>query len=234
MIVDEAFILACSNGFLEVAEWLATNQLASYVNKIDNSLVQLAFNGAIKNNHTDIILWLLSLNRFIDVHMYDELAFRLACETGNLDLARHYYYNYSPIDVTIKDHIAFTSACKRKHNDVAEWLTSVNIEYYVEIVNGQIMNYRINNEFYVALELLKLGYCDKVLDMLKIGESSAELSNMCIICRDLCDIIIQTKCKHNYCLSCLLSWFLVINAKKDFRCAYCRGVFNWSDCVYSC
>lgn len=166
------------------------------------------------------------------------MAFRLACENGNTVLAKHLYNLNPTIDIRAENHYAFLKACKHHRLEVAKWLESLNIEYYVEIIsNGLIIKYRTNNEFTLAVKMLEEDYdgnYDKVMKMLKILEPKEPNNDdfTCIICREENDKIIKTPCNHIYCIICLLSWFLTINAKSNFKCGYCRSIFNWCTCTH--
>lgn len=238
LMYKEAFVLSCGNGFIDIAKWL----IESTDITIDTDTCQLSFDAACKNGYLYVVIWIFELaknaNLFIDIHKDNEGAFRACCKSGYYELLLYLYDKDSSINITINDHEGFLTACKNKHVEIAEWLTTKCHEYCVVVKNGVINKYRINNELSIALDILNSDDLDKYTDIFKLlgitetnryfdGEDN---NRNCVICGDYKERMIKTECRHVYCLECLLHWFITVNLKKDFKCAYCRTVFNWKNC----
>ena len=81
---EEAFIDACENGNLDVAQWLYQIKPT-----IDISVDQeAAFCYACQNGHLDVAQWLYQIKPTIDISAKKKEAFRKACENGHLDVAQ--------------------------------------------------------------------------------------------------------------------------------------------------
>jgi len=76
------FKVACSNGHLNLAQWLLTLNINSDIHYDKN----LFFKLACSNGHLHIAKWLYSINENIDIRIYNDTCFKSAC-----------YYNYIEI-----------------------------------------------------------------------------------------------------------------------------------------
>jgi hypothetical protein len=68
----------------------------------------------------------------IDIHKYNEFAFRKACYHNHLEIAK-WIYSLGRVDVHVMNKDVFTSTCFRGHLEVAQWLYSLggfNNSYY--------------------------------------------------------------------------------------------------------
>ena len=75
-----------------------------------------------------------SIDKGLDVHRYDEHAFRVACEHGYLDIAQ-WLFSLGGVDLHRLDEYAFRWSCKMGHLNVAQWLhqTGIRIKSPIDI-----------------------------------------------------------------------------------------------------
>ena len=61
----------------------------------------------------------------INISTENEEAFRLACENGNLEVAKWLYQIKPTIDVSAKNDYAFCYTCENGNLNVAKWLQTL-------------------------------------------------------------------------------------------------------------
>lgn len=226
----EAFITCCTQGHIQLSKWLN-----SFNQTWDDNIIQQAFISASKEGHLDIMKWLWSLNFQINVHVNEEFCFRSACEHGLFDMAIWIYETVPKVNIRAKQDYAFVKACKSHHKEIALWLTSLCPDYYLVVKDWMILEFRINNRLHIAQQHLIDGDYDKAINILGILTSPKTHDIVaCYICQEVTPKIIETNCKHYFCLECLLSWYILKNATHNFPCAYCRSNFEWSGCYNIC
>jgi hypothetical protein len=81
---ENAFINACSNGNLLVAQWLL--QIKPEINVSLNS--EYAFRYACRRGNLSVAQWLLQIKPEINISAWDEYAFHFACLGGHLIVAQ--------------------------------------------------------------------------------------------------------------------------------------------------
>jgi len=113
----DSFDYVCINGNLEVAQWLYS------LLPIPNIKTYRSFINSCKMGHLEVAQWLYSIVD-IDIHLQNELVFRLACEKGHLEVAQ-WLYCLGGVNIHEVHNYAFKWACKEGHLEVAQWLYSL-------------------------------------------------------------------------------------------------------------
>ena len=146
--------------------------------------------------------WLLEVQPNINISAKNEEAFRLACFYGHLPLAQLLVEFKPTINISAKNEEAFRFACINGHLHVAQWLQSINPSKY-KIISYNEETKKIS---FVISEGLNTDTEIVYVDTL----------DTCPIC-DESKCHIQTKCNHNFCEECIITWL-----DKSKRCPYCR------------
>jgi hypothetical protein len=138
-------------------------------------------------------------NPTIDISVEYDCAFRYACWSGHLEVAKWLLEIKPTIDISAFDEEAFRYACFNRHLDVAKWFQSLfPKKYHIEVVDGKIISYKVTQIIQNTIKMEK------------------EQIVMCLICQEnLSDV--QTSCKHLYCENCIETWL-----DKKSSCPYCR------------
>ena len=249
-IINEGFDSACSNGKIDIAEFL--------YEKYKNINLNGAFITACSYNKLYVAIWLLSLNKKIDLHYESDNAFRSACSLGYLDIAKWLmsfddkpdihidndevfrnactdgYINiakwlYSLDDkpnIRANNDDAFKNACSNQHIDIALWLTTICNDFNIVIKHNEIINWKIKNgleEFYNKKEY------DKIIKILNIQKKEyiENTNNQCSICYGNKPNF-TTSCNHTFCLDCFLTWYICHDKKE---CSYCRQDIIINNCL---
>ena len=113
-----AFISACSNGNLEIAQLLY-----QFKPNIDISYGdEEAFRNACENGHLEVAQWLLQIKPDINISVREEKAFHYACENGHLEVVQWLLQIKSTIDIYITSRIKIplkiTAAVEKNEHDV--------------------------------------------------------------------------------------------------------------------
>ena len=83
-LCEDAFLQACENGQLDIAQWLLT-----FKHDINISAKkEYAFRKACKNGHLNVAQWLLNIKPAINISAKNEYAFRKACKNEHLELVQ--------------------------------------------------------------------------------------------------------------------------------------------------
>ena len=227
-IIQETFIKCCQHGKLDIAKWIY--DLPEFIKS--ESVMDVSFRKALLNKHLDLARWLYTDNcSKIDIHCEGELAFRKGCEADNLEFIEWLYAIDSTINIRALDDHCFIYVCRNNYIEIAQWLLNKCEDYFLNIVDDEILDYKVISVLDRAIKVIDDDY-KKSLEILKITETSANKNDMyCVICRSDKEKVIKTPCNHIYCLHCLLSWFISTKAKDNFRCAYCRNIFTFTNCI---
>lgn len=128
--LQEQFSNLCLNGDLESAKQLLESNPNINIRCYNASVGFDAFRGAVKNNHKEVAIWLLTvMNK--NNYYYFEQEFNLACEYGQLDVAQWILQEHPNIDIFTDDNHGFTWACIYGHKNVIEWLLTLNPNQYI-------------------------------------------------------------------------------------------------------
>jgi hypothetical protein len=227
----EAFITSCKRGNLKLSRWIQ-----SFNPDWDISIIQQSFISAIKEGHLNILEWLFSLEYQIDIRSNEEFCFRTAAECGYTDIILWLFAIDPNINIRAKDDFSFVRACRRNHKSIAIWLSEKCKDYYIETDGWMVSKYRINNRLHISYDLLLQDKYDEAINLLDIHKYKKinlcdNDSMFCCICQDYKERIIETECCHNFCLECLLSWYIYKNSTQKFPCAYCRSTFELENCT---
>ena len=108
----------------------------------------------------------------IDIHAYNDYAFRLSCENGHLELAQWLIQlgessGYTKIDIHASNKDAFRSSCYHGHIEVAQWLVQLGeSDGYTKI------DIHVLNEFAFKWSCL-YGHLNIARWLIELGESSS-------------------------------------------------------------
>jgi|694.fasta_scaffold92197_2 hypothetical protein len=128
--INESFINSCSENNLDIAKWLLT---LDYKPSIDN--ICKSFINACRNNNLDISKWLVTLD---DINKIDKKtdciykAFIEVCVVGYLDMAKWILTLDGNLNIRNNNDEAFRCAYKNNNAFIAEWLTTLCDEYYID------------------------------------------------------------------------------------------------------
>lgn len=219
-----AFNNACKMGHLEVAQWMYAVSIKQG-NKIDVTLDAghgvSAFSEACDGGHLEVAQWIYSISNDVDM---DEgltnacasghlnvvewiisingklnMAFFEACFYGKLNLAQC-IYSKRRNSINITD--AFRGACENGHLDVAQWLSSLSPHMYV------ILSYHDHKVQY------------RIVSIVSFGLSFPERLECPICYENECNVM-ETTCKHSFCIRCISKWL-----NQDGKCPLCRATIH--------
>lgn len=218
---DEPFLNACSEGHIDIAEWLYNTS------KIDDNIEidihmndDEPFKSACEGDHINVAKWLYDLSKSegnkIDIHMDDNHIFKQACRNGRIKVAKWLYEishhdDNVPIDITENNDFVFRSACDSSRNDVVEWLFTLNSNYSFTVFDGNFIIPRFSNSPMSKLQAV-FNLCDeqieKKLDELcknaEIVEISAKTCPICLSSFVDKKYQVQLQCGHHMCVKCFV------------------------------
>lgn len=123
---EDYFVVACSHGHRHIAEWLSLAFPGTYSCRrsltFAKDFVALAIIGACRENHVNVVTWLLDTYCIVEKEAYEFIA--AACVGGNLELVKQLDEKFRlPADLMrIKGCALFVYACRRGRFEVAKWL----------------------------------------------------------------------------------------------------------------
>ena len=119
------FELACTYDKLEIAQWLQS--------KYDYEDLTDAFESSIVANNINIVEWMLSLHsEKIDIRNSNDYAFKTACDNDRIQI---FFYG--------------------SRTKIAQLLTTICKDYYVEIENNEIISYKIKKDDVLNTYIIK-------------------------------------------------------------------------------
>ncbi len=117
-----------------------------------------------KSGHLEVAKWLWSLDQNINIHAWDEWAFRLSCSRGYLEVAKWLWSLDQNINIYANNDFIFRFSCEYGYLEEAKWLCTICDNYYLEHdVNdvNKIIGYKILTNKEVEkknlVDLLNLG-----------------------------------------------------------------------------
>jgi len=192
---EEAFIWACINGFINIAEWLLSKKTDINIS-VNN---EQAFRSSCANGNLQVLKWLIQLKPDINISILEERAFTNACSTGNLEIVK-WLYEYKPdIDITAENHYSICIAYQYKHYNIVDYLSEKYLIKHIDIPD-------------VIFEL-NLSNNRKWLFLCKFSQHLYQ----CSICYDYINNYHITPCNHIFCKNCIQIWLT-----KNNSCPYCR------------
>lgn len=218
--LGKAFIDACFNGKIEIAQWLI-DIAAKDCCKIDiHARKDLGFYIACINGHMAMAKWLIKLGednkRLIDFHPNNrEHLFQIVCQNGHLDMAKYLIElgetSYGKIDIHANHEYAYRLALRNKHTDIADWLIELGKSTY-----GKINTNVLDNFAYEKILLdNKITFSELVSQTLDENKLDQMISNM----------YINSPKKNNYLLNAVCEGdietvVVLIKLDKENGCKY--------------
>mgnify|MGYP001163808047 CR=1 FL=1 len=193
---DYAFRSACIRSDFEIIDYLL--EIKPDINISYNQ--EENFRNACLNGNLELVKKLLTIKPDINISILDEYAFRFAAQNGHLDVLKYLYEKKPDIDIGADNHHAIRWGCFNGNYDLVIWLSIIRPNLYSIVKEGNYLKYKIN-------------YINKIDNLVKVKEQER-----CGICLEYKTDII-TSCKHQFCKSCLESYFNQIN---KVMCPYCR------------
>jgi len=230
--LHHALTLTCSNGHMEMIQWLLTldrtnqpisslnqpiilfgdaspNEKEKYIHDEFNNMFKYACEGN-PDKCLPLAQWLLEIHPSIDLHYDDDYAFVEACTNGHLKTAQWLYSLDSSFQFRKNNDSLFRNVCNNLHNDihvtVAVWLASLCSDYVLTFDNiSNITHWAIHNTLHKHhAEIQRTFTYDE-----------------CSVCQEqLSDC--YTQCIHQFCYTCLSAWHL-----QHTTCPYCRASIDY-------
>lgn len=141
---NAGFVLACQNGYLELAQWLAENY------EIDN--VMCAFYGATSGGHIEMAQWLIRTWPEINPSGCRDRAIRYACRNGHLGMAQ-WLVTLEGVNPRANHDEALYEACCNGHITVVQWLRQSYPE--IDFTNSELLNGAMLNNQHAVIEWLR-------------------------------------------------------------------------------
>ncbi len=139
---DKPFIWACAHGKLDTVKYLLENSSNYSGIPIDiEANMNEAFRSACESGHHIIAKFLIEKNSYnIDIHMYNEYAFRWLCTFGRLDSIKFMVKHYNDINVDAMYCDAMKEAIKCEYYDII---------LYILQLGGYHMNWNMKKLIYI-------------------------------------------------------------------------------------
>ncbi len=217
--LELAFRTSCCNGHIEVAKWL---YLFCNFNKhiknrkynrlpMPNRLIDIYFQMMCGCGQIDVAKWLCEIGA--NIHEDNDHAFFMSCQHGKIEIAK-WLYSLENINIHANNNNIFKYCCLNGKFETIKWLCEICPDYHIEINNGKIINYWIDND---NEELIKNKQYDALTS--KCNYKTTINNETCMICYENIHKKIIINCKHDFCISCLCEWKFV---NKHNECPYCR------------
>ena len=227
-LYEDSFFEICNSGNLIMIKWLDS---ISKLESIDNDIIFTGLSYACKSDNINLCKWLYSKKintEQFDIKKHDNLLFRRACSNGRLEIAKWLLNLDSSINISSNNHESFVMACNKGLIDIVLWLISINHKYYARIENNKIYEFRTNNHIHSALSSLEENDIKTICKKLNAKTSDKIITNKfnCCICDNETNINCKLPCNHEFCLECILNWFIVNELDENSKCAMCRTYFK--------
>ena len=144
----DALLAAISTGNLKVAIWLYDMDRISPEPILTCRMMSCLFSRVGHSSNIDLAIFLLETG-MVDPHYNEENPFRMACFFNQVIMANWMYENIDDIDIRAKNDDAFKLALKHKHVDILKFLILICDSYKVDIIDNNIMGYKIDNIYYI-------------------------------------------------------------------------------------
>lgn len=182
------FRQACYSSNLEIVKWI---YYTSDENIDIRCLNDMPFLLACAGNQFEIVKWLFEVDPSIIINNRNELGLIHACMHNNIDFVTWLHdksdnINYSSLYNT------FEYLCKHNFIEIPIYLASKCKDFYIEIDNNKIKNWKITSD-----------YQRKLLDNNNYTVSNTKI-DMCEICYDNKEYYVKYECNHMYCRDCSL------------------------------
>jgi ankyrin repeat protein len=139
---DKPFIWACAHGKLDTVKYLLENSSNYSGIEIDiEANMNEAFRSACESGHHIIAKFLIEKSGYnIDIHMYNEYAFRWLCTFGRLNSMKFMVKHYNDINVDAMYCDAMKEAIKCEYYDII---------LYILQLGGYHMNWNMKKLIYI-------------------------------------------------------------------------------------
>jgi hypothetical protein len=150
-----------------------------YPAELSNKDKSRLLSSSCRNGHLEVAQWLWSIsNETINIHAYNEWAFRCSCYHGHLEVAQ---WLWSICNGTIDIHAcsgwAFRSSCANGHLALAQWLWSISNEM-IDIHADECAFRRICENGYQEVAQWLWRISNLSMDKYKIGKKPRYYQNV--------------------------------------------------------
>jgi len=90
--------------------------------------IEKEFLRACSNGNINILEYLLKQLDDINIHMYEELPFRIACKNGQMEVVKYLFSVNPNINISSKNEQSFLISCINQDIELGEYLLSLKPE----------------------------------------------------------------------------------------------------------
>jgi ankyrin repeat protein len=165
--------------------------------------------------HLELVKYLISLSRDINIHAQDERAFRLACENGHLEVVEYLISLNRNINIHAQNEEAFRLACRDGKLKLVKYLWEIDKTFKIKYDKKWPRNIlKWYNEEYLKVNP-NIQY---IIQNDKLHVITEGIVRKCNICYDEKHII-MFGCQENHglCKECFLEYY----EDKCEKCMYC-------------
>lgn len=123
---DYAFRVVCEDGYFEIAKWLVEIYAETYHSDYIDKIFRFACTHC---DNLEFVEWFIKKYPQINVRANEDYAFKCACASGHLQIAKLLKQVCPQIDVRSSNDYAFELACKYGHLETVKWLTTFCLDY---------------------------------------------------------------------------------------------------------
>ena len=103
--------------------------------------------------------------------MLNDLAFRWACESGHLEVAKWLLSVKPDINISAQNEEAFSYACKKGHLEFAKWLLQMKPDINISANNEYAFEFKVNKDQFilsgfVSNNVIALGFKERLLQLI--------------------------------------------------------------------